>query len=132
MESRSEATIDYNYTYYMVTIAKHQVKDYVDKSDILNVQHLMKLKISTLEFMGGGLEISPTYHQLHYHGIVRVPTRVSIYFKNNCSFDGFRVQWRKCYDTNRALDYCLKNAHNKYVEDQICYTNYFNHHSLFL
>lgn len=102
---------------YMVTIAKHQVKDYVDKSDIDLVLKTLKERFNTLDYIVIGYELMPKYNQLHCHAVVQLMENV--YFKKNNSILGFRVQWSPCKNMNGAIQYCTKDAYNKYAQQQI-------------
>lgn len=125
MQSRSETTIKTSGMHkYMLTVAKHQVKDYVTKSELDNVIHCLKLKLpflvtSTIKCY----ELSPKYHQLHMHIYVASPR--PIFYKNNNSVNGFRLQWSKCTNYSGMIEYIRKDAINKYVQDQILIQNYF-------
>ncbi len=126
--SRSKATIkshpiDKWFKYYLLTIAKHQVKDYVDKSDLDQAMVSLKLKHDSLNILSKTYEISKLYKQLHLHAIVSIP--YSIHYKTNNSFDGFRFQWKPVYDFKGAFKYIYKDSCNQYEQEQIFALNYY-------
>lgn len=131
MHSRNVVTIDNSMHNYMLTIAKHQVKDYVDKSDILEVLHLLKLRLPYLETTDVySYEISPKYRQLHYHGVVRSPRR--IHYKENNTLNGYRLQWSPIYNMESTMAYIYKDAINRFRQEQILDDNYYSHNYGFL
>lgn len=137
MYSRSETTIDtdsihnaikdgkYKYV-YLLTIAKHQVKDFVDADMLDNIHAELKWRLTDLYMPAYAYEVSPHYRQLHLHGIAL--TKRAVFYKENNSLDGFRLQWKKVYNLPRALEYVYKNAHNAHVQEQILVSNYYEHH----
>ncbi len=133
----SKTTIDTNGIYglmngegfkhiYLLTIAKHQVKDYVSQNDLLRVHTALKCRLADLYVPLVAYEISPKYRQLHMHGIAL--TKRAVFFKENCSILGFRIQWRKIYDLEKAIQYVYKDAYNSYIQEQILIMNYYSHH----
>ncbi len=114
---------------YMLTIAKHQVKKYIKKINILSVVSLLKKKLNLLRTHESCYELSPKYHQLHAHIIVSMPKKV--YYKDNNSLDGFRLQWSPVFDINGARKYLTKDATNKYTQEAILMENYFNNNYAF-
>ncbi len=116
--------------FYMVTIAKHQVKDYVHKSNLVKVVSHLKLKHDSLHVIKYCYELSKCYSQLHFHGIFRLSHRIT--YKDNNSVLGFRVQWKPVYDWQGAIDYIDKECYNQFSLDQILSTNYYRHHYGFI
>ncbi len=127
----SKTTIDnsmHKYV-YMLTIAKHQVKTYVQKEDITETVSLLKRKLVQLRTHETCYELSPKYHQLHAHIIVSTPKKV--YYKDNCSINGFRLQWSPVFDIKGARNYLTKDATNQYEQEAILMENYFNNINAF-
>jgi len=128
--SRSKATIktvllDNRPRFYLITIAKHQVKDYVHKSDLDNIVVRLKTKHDTLHVIDCVYEISDKYRQLHIHAIARLGHTIS--YKQNNSFNGYRVQWSPIYNWKGALSYLTKVVKSKYRQEQIFAENNYNH-----
>ncbi len=116
-----------NYKFmYLLTIAKHQVKDYVSVKDLQDVHWALKCRLTDLYVPLLSYEVSPTYRQLHMHGIAI--TKRAVFYKENCSLLGYRIQWSRIYDLKRAIQYVFKDAHNRYEQEQIIQQNYYRHH----
>lgn len=135
MTTRSEATISTIYDQlmknrYMLTIAKHQVKDYVTKEDIDKVITILKNE-DTLQIVDhlSVYEISPKYRQLHGHFIVSTPTKV--HFKQYTSILGFRLQWKPIFNIYGAVQYLQKDIEHDNSQSDILMENYFNHNYAF-
>lgn len=123
-----EVTRDYKCC-YLITFAKHRVKDYVSKEDLDTVHGELKKVISHFYMPLYAYEISPKYLQLHLHGLAF--TKKPIRYKNYNSILGFRIQWKPCYNKRRAIDYIYKDATNKWEQEQILDINYYLHHFSF-
>lgn len=110
---------------YMVTIAKHQVKDYVQPGDIYKVMEELKWRFPSLHFSVLGFELMPKYNQLHCHAIAEL--NEAVFYRKNSSIFGFRIQWSPVRELAGAIQYCMKDAYNKYAQQQILdinrYTN---------
>ncbi len=111
---------------YLITIAKHQVKDYVSEEDLQRVHWALKCRVTDLFIPLVAYEISPKYRQLHMHGIAL--TKRAVFYKENCSLKGFRIQWRRVYNLPRAIGYVFKEARNSYKQEEILIDNYYAHH----
>ncbi len=116
--------------FYLLTIAKHQVLDYVHKSDLDQIMVFLKLKHDSLHVIESSYEISSLYKQLHFHAIVRLSHK--IYYKKNNSLKGFRIQWKPIYNWKGAFRYVYKDSSNQYEQEQILVSNYLNHHYAFI
>ncbi len=80
------------YTFkYLISIHRHQVKDYVNKKDIDTIVSTLTDKLPILKIKFHTYEISPKYKQLHYHALVESSLRVR--YKDNSQIDGFRIYW---------------------------------------
>lgn len=106
---------------YMLTIAKHQVKDYVTTYDINSVIKILKERFNTLAVQTIGYELMPKYNQLHAHLLISI--KEPVYYKKNSSILGFRVQWSPSDDPKGAIKYIQKDAYNKYAQEQILDVN---------
>lgn len=154
MTSRSEATIktDGNYTYfnvrnfdkniplqeqclkqfkrrgrskwYALTISAHKKNEFVSKNDIDQIIIYLKwlhpkLKVRVLVYENTG-----RYKQLHAHLLVSNDRYVR--FKDNCSIQGYRLQWDQINDAGhciRAYSYITKEVRNAYMQEQVFITN---------
>ncbi len=137
MHSRSrKTTIDYSdtihrllrngYKYcYLITIAKHQVKDYVTVEELQEVHWQLKCKLTDLYVPLVTFELSSKYHQLHMHGIAL--TKRAVYYQKNNSIEGFRIEWRRAYNLVGAISYCLKDAQDLESQQEILAINYYMH-----
>ncbi len=110
---------------YLVTIRKHQVKDYVDQQMLDFVILQYKLKHDTLRVYDHCYEIDSVYHQLHFHGIFGLchPIR----YKDNCSFNGFIIHWSPIGDLFGAIRYIQKQAYNVASQEQLLTLNKYCH-----
>lgn len=140
MQSRSVATIKTNARHstgqysYAVTISKHQKKDYVDKSEIENVLSILIRNNDGKKLSFGPVvyENSGQYSQLHLHGVCTSVT--SIYFKENCSIDGFRIQWKRIHsrvDYDKWIDYITKEVRNQFDQNDVLICNFYNYNYAF-
>lgn len=132
MLSRSKATIKTNGMHtYLLTISKHQKKDYVDKSDLNAIIVTLKWKHPSLTFTEYSYENTGKYRQLHFHGLCRVNGKIM--YKDNNSINGYRLQWKPVWDTAGAIKYITKDTQgNKYRQEQILVENYYNHNYGFI
>lgn len=110
---------------YFLTIAKHQVKDYVSEFNIACVIHELKRRLS-FKVIDIVYEIDRKYDQLHCHVLIR--SHRFINYKNNTSIIGFRVYWLPVKGDKGVISYMHKDSCNKYEQEQILLTNYYRHH----
>ncbi len=114
--------------WYLVTIRKHQVKDYVSLDDLQQI--LAALHYNDIDFFTGCAEAHGKYKQLHYHGLVRV-SRGFHYYKYTKILD-FRIHWKKLKQNEYMLgdaDYYIfkHNPTEEYV-NQTLMCNYYRYH----
>ncbi len=112
--------------YYMITIRKHQVKDYVDLHDIHQV--MVYLHDHGIDIDEGMSECHGKYKQLHYHGVVKLYKR--FYFKPYTKFSGFRIHF-KAFSPNALFQiqkYIYKHNPNEEYRRQTLETNYYRNH----
>ncbi len=131
MYQGASATIDYKGIYkhrYMLTIAKHQVKDYVTKEDLMAIYRELSFKIPHMHLISMIYEISPTYRQLHAHALVY--TKKAVYYRRHSSNGGFRLQWSPVFDEAGVNDYLQKDLKTR-SQDEILMENECNHKYLF-
>ncbi len=133
--SRSKATIKNNglhrkHFFYLLTIAKHQVKDFVDQLQLDAIVNYIKLVHDSLHIITHSYELSNKYDQLHFHAIVRLSHR--IIYKDNNSHKGFRLQWKPVYNWHGAHTYITKDATDKYKQEQILLENFYHHNYAFI
>ncbi len=118
---------------YMLTIAKHRVKDFVPKGDLDCVYHQLWWSIPSLRRHELSYEISSLYKQLHMHAIVS--TRKPVHYKKHCSNLGFRTQWFPIHhmkdSMKKASSYVNKGIESQPDLEEILLENYCNHHYLF-
>ena len=110
---------------YFLTIRKHQVKDYVDVQDIMNIIDHLITKFPSFTMGINSFEIDKTYNQLHFHAIVAI--RESFLYKTNSSYGGFRLYWRPLYNKTDLISYITKDLYNKFQQDKIIIDNYYLH-----
>ncbi len=108
---------------YLLTIRKHQVLDQVSELDIDEVVDYLKLRLKSLNIVTHSYEIDSRYNQLHYHAVVEVKHRV--WYKDNSKYKGFRIHWVPIGNLCGAKEYVLKEASNKYEQEQILIKNYY-------
>lgn len=116
---------DFNkYYYYLVTIRKHQVKDYVNKYTLDAIHLFLKKKINDLYFINWVYELDK-YDSLHLHALAR--TRMKVRYKDNSKVVDFRIHWRQITphlnDIKKVQNYLRKQAHCKESQKEILTTN---------
>lgn len=125
MTSRNRVTIDYDYTYYMVTITKHQKLDHVTVNQLIAVIHQIRWKFTDSKLINYVFESSGKYNQLHAHLLLASP--VPIQFTKLCSANGFRIFWKKVNvrTIDRVISYMRKDLIGEFSQEQIIDTNRF-------
>jgi len=114
--------------YFLVTLRKHQVKDYVDYqylNAIVKVldKHFFNIVDYCLEFHG-------RYKQLHAHMIVRV-SKNFYYGQHVRDVKGFIMHFKAIdNDLLKVSRYLHKHCcgHSDEMLEQIKYTNYYRYH----
>ncbi len=116
-----------NTHHYLLTIRKHQVKDYVTPEELTDVIINLKLRISSLHIIQDCYETDSKYQQLHWHAWVT--TGEYIHYSKYSSNGNFRIYWRSLRQKSpiQVIQYLHKQATNKYVQSQIIDLNYYNH-----
>ncbi len=114
----------------MITIRKHQVLDYVTQHDLDKVIGCLKWKHDSLRIMKHTYEIEDKYKQLHLHAVVYI-NRLLRYIDNNKFLD-FKIHWSPVTSLSGAIKYITKDSKNRYEQEQILITNYYNHNYGFI
>lgn len=113
---------------YLITIRKHQTKDYVSMAELEEVKGGLSNTVGTLEYYA--VERHGRYKQLHAHGIILLPrtTRYGLYTKYN----NFRIHYQRIESYIGAIKYIFKH-YNKYSHTQLDteLSNYFAYHYAF-
>ncbi len=125
---RSEATS----SLYLLTIHKHQVKDFVLVSDILDVLEVITSnKLSQLRVLDIAFESHGMYRQLHCHMIVRVNKEWR--YRGYTSIGGYRCHWESMEidDFHTVHGYIHKRAENLVIQEQILDENNYRKHYAF-
>ncbi len=103
--------------FILVTICKHQVKDWVDPLDLdsISLQVLSGLTLDTFAD-----ELQPKYLQLHRHCLVRVPKK---WRYTITSLDGYRIYYDKVLKGQEQLvrNYIHKNDDECHTECNYAY-----------
>ncbi len=110
---------------YIITIRKHQVKDYVVESDIDAVVSYLKLKHDSLKVLNHAYEIGHKYNQLHFHAMISLCH--AIRYSDNSKHNGFFIHWKRIYNECNAVKYILKDSPNRYEQEQILTINKYCH-----
>ncbi len=111
---------------YLITIRKHQVKDYVDVQEIMNIIGILMTKLPSLRLGSNSFEVDNKYRQLHFHSIVYISEYLR--YKTVSSFGGFRIYWKAVYNIERLLKYIKKDVKNGICQqEEIIVDNYFTH-----
>ncbi len=108
---------------YMITIRKHQVKDYVNKYMLDEVAEYLEQGIKSFYIIQQVYENSGMYKQLHYHAIAKVSKNFR--YKPFVEYNGFQIQWTRVYDYFKACAYLLKDLRYK-SQDDILLDNYYS------
>ncbi len=112
--------------YYLVTICKHQVKDYVSPNDLFNTLWYLS-KHGVTDFYGK-YERHGRYKQLHYHFI----TRIQCY--DLTSLSGFRIHYERFPkgDLPVMKRYIDKHYHPyHHTQEDTSFSNYYAYHNGF-
>ncbi len=131
ISSRSEATIERPTTYlsrkfYFITIRKHQVKDYVDVQDILNILGYLNDKLKTLKVFDNCFEVDKKYRQLHFHAIIS--TNEYFKYKTLSTYGGFRIYWKPIYNYKKLQSYIIKDCNSElWRKEEIISNNFYTH-----
>lgn len=114
---------------YAITIkkAKNDVQAY--KEDIDNLLVLFKERYNGY-WITGGYELDEK-SKLHYHGTLRTDYRISFRKFQKERPAGWHVYIRKQYSKNWD-EYCIKNAKNKYQQEQQLVIHYYRHNRMFI
>ncbi len=120
--------MDTSLTYYLITIIKSARKDMVYKSELDSIYDFLKYNLSTLHVLLHCYEIDDTYYQLHSHAIVSISQYFKYLHYNN--LNGYFIHWKKIKEIKRDFPrvnkYLHKDAHDKFVQEHILITNYYN------
>ncbi len=114
---------------YLLTIHKHQVKDYVTTSDLDSIVSELKAKLH-MNIIDYSYEIGSSHRELHSHLIVNVKGRFR--YKDYTKINGFQAYWDKAYEIDRLRSYIHKDSSNVYEQEEIIIRNYYNHHYGFI
>ncbi len=110
---------------YLLTIRKHQVKDFVTvnelKSALANLVSHIPMYVTNIVF-----EVEHTYMQLHLHCIITMDHYFN--YTRYTKYHGFRLHFKKCYDLGGLKGYLLKQVSNKYIQEQLIVENYYSHY----
>ncbi len=122
MQSTNEVRVDCKDT-YMITIRKHQVKDYVNKYMLDEVALYLEQGIQSFYIIQQVYENSGLHKQLHYHAIAKV--NKNFRYKPFVEYNGFQIHWTRVYDYYKACAYLLKDLRCK-TQDDILTDNFFS------
>ncbi len=118
--------------YYIVTIRKHQVKDYVSYKELSIVMDRFRQVYPRSYIVSTGVEAHGLYRQLHAHLIVGFTQFVS--YKKFNSYFGFYIHFKPItIESDEDMQRCLYYIH-KYdwdcdmKRDIIEAENYYNYH----
>ncbi len=111
---------------YMVSIHKHQKKDFVSKNDLDNVLNklLALLGYYSPQVDNKVYEMTHKYCQLHLHCLL-ITARDFRYYKYT-KFQGYRVHFKKVYDLQGIQRYLHKQVTCDASQDQLLDENYYN------
>ncbi len=127
-ETKRQLTVMY---YYLITIRKSNVKDYVSVDELLSVLGRFKELYPNADIVDKGFEAHGAYMQLHTHFIVC--TSKKLYYKLFNQYEGYTVHYTPmnvdCAQVMlRTMDYIHKyDWNNKYVLEQILDCNYYRY-----
>ncbi len=118
---------------YMITIRKHQVKDFVTVCELASI--LDNLIINDLGWASCHCdnivyEVDRTYKQLHLHCILY--SDINFRYSKYSKAGKFRIHFRRVYNFDGAVGYLKKQVFNKYEQEQLIDENYFNHNYGFI
>lgn len=109
--------------YYLITIRKSQVLDYVTQNELIQIYHQIKSKLPFLKLYYSSFDLD-SYNSLHFHFIAHVP----YYFHYSCmnQINGFHIDYKRLYrikDINYAVKYVTKN-HNPGLNSRVAAHKY--------
>ncbi len=117
--------------YYLITIRKSRVKEYVSKQQLdVILDHLATFPFGTL-IVDKGYHIHGVYRQLHLHAIIRIRSR-SITWVN-----GFRIYYSEIDPSKRSIPNIERYIHSDDWDNldqlkEILCINYYNNHYGFI
>ncbi len=111
---------------YMVSIHKHQKKDFVSKKNLDDVLNKLLALLGYYQPLATNIvyEMTNKYSQLHLHCILHVVRNFRYYkFTDNM---GFRVHFTKVYDLIGIQSYLSKQVTCHAKQDQVLDENFYN------
>ncbi len=110
---------------YMVSIHKHQKKDFVTKAELDTVLQdlIVKLAYTTCGVINTVYESTHRYNQLHLHTLL-ICLRDFRYFKYTKSH-GFMIHFRKVYNLSGIQHYLSKQVMCHPSQDQVLDENWY-------
>ncbi len=117
---------------YLVTIRKHQVKDYVERHDLLQVMNHITEQLE-LVVMDTGYHIGGTYRQLHVHARVYMKYGFHPFIRSYC---GYGIHYQSIENTTETKDAVCKYIHSEdldslFKKEQLLAENYYSHNYAF-
>ncbi len=113
---------------YLITICKHQVKDYVSPEELNEVISALASEGIVVQY--GCIERHGKYKQLHYHGVVNLPKtmRYGLYTQ----YDDFRIhyQWIQSHIVTKRYIFKHYSPYTHTEQDTVM-ANYFAYHYAF-
>ncbi len=128
----SAANVNQYGTYYLISINKHQVKDYVTKADLDRIIIQLKWLETSLDIKDSAYELGHKYNQLHFHAIVK--TKPSFRYRHLTKLDGYQIYWKKIIDNKdivKISTYIHKDSSNRFEQEEILECNYYLHNYAF-
>ncbi len=124
------------FLYYLLTIEKCQVKDYVDAHDLISELEHIQGQLSRMSVLDYAMEAHGMYMQLHLHALIRIDYNFK--YSSISKHNGYKFHWSRLYDKvdidrvslyfyNRLGGYIHKNAWDLVRQEQILDENYYRY-----
>jgi len=113
----------------MVSIHKHQVKDFVQEIDLKRVIHELKLRVPKMHTLSLRYELGGKYRQLHAHFIAKV--HKDFRYGKYSKFNGYRIHWLIVNRMEGIVRYINKETRTYDEKQHLMWDNMANHSYLF-
>ncbi len=116
---------------YMVTIRKHQVKDFVSKYELTSIlQRLCTNLTWRINSVTNVVYELAKHNQLHLHCILTCCRSFQKWRYNK--IDGFFIHFKNVYNLDGAVSYLQKQVRCRASQDEVFTINFFSHHYGFI
>lgn len=109
---------------YLITICKHQVKDYVTNDELREVKLALMKELESFQYYC--IERHGKYKQLHAHGLMVLDR--SIKYGLYTRYNGFRIHFKQITSFYNTIKYIFKHKNPYFDPMDIIHSNYYAYH----